>query len=101
MVKTWFNSAGWPKDVAPTEHSGFAYAILRHKDDALQAMLRGGEVPLRQGACRLHGAGFCSSRRTRILMREFGNESDASDPWTAVNDSLGPVGIHAPDADSI
>ena len=49
MLKTWFNSAGWPKDVAAADHSGFAHTILRFKDAALEAMLRAGEVPLRDG----------------------------------------------------
>jgi hypothetical protein len=53
MLKTWFNSAGWPKDVAAADHSGFAHTILRFKDAALEAMLRGGEVPLRDGECGL------------------------------------------------
>ena len=62
MLKTWFNSAGWPRDMAKSDHRGFAHAILRQKDDALRDMLRGGEVPLRDGA-HLHSCTSSSASR--------------------------------------
>ena len=49
MLKTWFNTAGWPYTMAKSDHRNFADKILREKDEALGAMLRAGEVPLRDG----------------------------------------------------
>ena len=51
MLKTWFNSVGWPTVLGTGDHGSYATAILRMKDGLLQEMLRDGEVPLRPGGC--------------------------------------------------
>ena len=50
MLKTFFNSCGWPIGMEPQEHEPHVLNILRLKDEALHEMLRNGEVPLRPGA---------------------------------------------------
>lgn len=49
MLKTWFNSAGWPTILGKNDHGAYVMATLRIKDEVLQDMLRDGEVPLRPG----------------------------------------------------
>ena len=49
MLKTWFNSAGWPTSMGPEGHEPHCMSILALKDVALMQMLRDGEVPLRPG----------------------------------------------------
>lgn len=53
MLKTFFNSCGWPRGMEPQEHEPHVLAILSLKDEALHQMLRDGEVPLRPGAARV------------------------------------------------